>query len=432
MPEIDKHEIRSPELQEVMSGIPGSFLRWGLLLFFAIILSILAVTWFINYPNIVSAPLTITTYNSPVPLVAKSNGNISRLFVVNEEVIPMSKTVALIENQANWDDVKTVLRFIDSLKDNTKWDNAVMSYNIPESLNVGEIQSAWLRFVNAYDKFGKYDHQAYMHSKMLLIEKQIARQEEYLIELKKQQLLSEEDLSLSFKSYRRDSGLYEKNDYAISLNQLEKSKQALLQKQVSFSSLKSSIKNSESSMLKMQESLLDLRTQYEKELNQYRSDLSENLQMLKVSIGQWKEKYLVESPIKGKVTFTSYWNENQVIKAGDILATVIPEDTNRIIVRADVPVSGLGRVKVGQEVNIKLSGFPYMEFGVLTGKIRTLSLIPAGGSVYIAEIDLVNGLTSTYNISLDFINEMTGTADIITDNSRLIFRLIKPLYSIFK
>jgi multidrug resistance efflux pump len=79
--------------------------------------------------------------------------------------------------------------------------------------------------------------------------------------------------------------------------------------------------------------------------------------MLKVSIGQWKEKYLVESPIKGKVTFTSYWNENQVIKAGDILATVIPEDTNRIIVRADVPVSGLGRVKVGQEVNIKTLHF---------------------------------------------------------------------------
>jgi hypothetical protein len=41
----------------------------------------------------------------------------------------------------------------------------------------------------------------------------------------------------------------------------------------------------------------------------------------------------------------------------------------------------------------------------------------------------VNGLRSTYGINLGFINEMTGTADIITDNSRLIFRLIKPLRS---
>ncbi len=72
-----------------------------------------------------------------------------------------------------------------------------------------------------------------------------------------------------------------------------------------------------------------------------------------------------------------------------------------------------------------------MEFGVIKGKISTLSLVPAG-EAYIAEIDLINGLTSTYNISLHFINEMTGKADIITDNSRLIFRLIKPLNRILK
>jgi hypothetical protein len=431
MPEINKHEIRSPELQEVMSGIPGSFLKWGLFLFFAIILAILGVTWFINYPNIVTAPVTITTYNSPASLVAKVNGNISRLFVVNEEVITINKPVALIDNQADWNDVIIVIRFIDSLKDINDWENVVKDFETPVGLTLGDIQSAWLRFVNAFQRFGEYIGQAYIPSKLLLLEKQIARQEEYLIELENQQMLSEEDLWLSFKSYQRDSGLFDKNNYSISINQLEKSKQALLQKQVSFSSLKSSIKNSESSTLKMRETLLDLRIQYQKEINQYRSDLNESLQMLKVAIGQWKEKYLVESPINGKITFTSFWNKNQIIKAGDILATVIPDERSRIIVRANVPVSGLGRVRVGQEVNIKLSGFPYMEFGVIKGKIKSLSLVPAN-DVYIAEIDLVSGMRSTYKIELNFISEMTGTADIITDNSRLIFRLIKPLKSIFK
>jgi len=431
MPEINKHEIRSPELQEVMSGIPGSFLKWGLFLFFAIILAILGVTWFINYPNIVTAPVTITTYNSPASLIAKSNGNISKLFVVNEEDITINKPVALIENQAEWNDVIAVIGLIDSLKEIIDWENEVKIFETPVGLTLGEIQSAWLQFVNAFQKFGEYIGQAYIQSKLLLLEKQIARQEEYLIELKNQQLLSEEDLRLSFKSYQRDSGLFEKNNYSISINQLEKSKQVLLQKQVSFSSLKSSIKNTESSTLKMRESMLDLRIQYQKEINQYRADLNESLQMLIVAIGQWKEKYLVESPINGKITFTSFWNKNQIIKAGDILATVIPEERSRIIVRANVPVSGLGRVRIGQEVNIKLSGFPYMEFGVIKGRIKSLSLVPAN-DVYIAEIDLVNGMRSTYNIELNFISEMTGTADIITDNSRLIFRLIKPLRSIIK
>ncbi len=36
-------------------------------------------------------------------------------------------------------------------------------------------------------------------------------------------------------------------------------------------------------------------------------------------------------------------------------------------------------------------------------------------------------MRSIYKIELNFISEMTGAADIVTDNSRLIFRLIKPL-----
>jgi len=41
MAEINKQEIQSQELQEVMAGIPGSFLRWGLFLFFALLVAII-------------------------------------------------------------------------------------------------------------------------------------------------------------------------------------------------------------------------------------------------------------------------------------------------------------------------------------------------------------------------------------------------------
>jgi multidrug efflux pump subunit AcrA (membrane-fusion protein) len=431
MAEINKHEIRSPELQEVMSGIPGSFLKWGLFLFFAIILAILGVTWFINYPNIVTAPVTITTFNSPASLMAKSGGKIESLIVSNEENVKGKQPVAIIENTARYDDVKFLGSFIDSLKETPDWQENILKYFPPANLSIGEIQSSYSRFITLFQQFKEYLVQAYIPSKLSLLEEQIKKQEEYTAELLNQKRLSEEDLQLEINSYKRDSQLFFKSSYSISVNEFEQSKQALLQKQSSYSSLKASIKNNESSTLRMKETRLDLQVQLEKELHQYRLDLDEGFQLLNVAMDQWKEKYLIESPVRGKITFTSFWNENQVIKAGEILATVIPEDRSRIIIRANVPVSGLGRVRVGQEVNIKLSGFPYMEFGVIKGKIRSLSLVPAN-EVYIAEIDLVNGMRSTYNIELSFISEMTGTADIITDNSRLIFRLIKPLNSLIK
>ncbi len=414
-----------------MSEIPGRFLRWGLFLFFAIILAILGVTWFINYPDVVTAPVTITTYNSPAPLPAKSGGKIERLIVGNGSDVETDQPVAIIENTAQYEDILSLVAFLDTLEGNQDWQNDVNKYSPPEELSIGEVQTSYSRFLTYFFQFREYLRQSYINSKLKLLDQQIRKQNEYTAELLSQEKLSAEDLNLVLRSYERDSVLYYSKLHSVTLSEYERSKQALIQKKSAHSSLRASIRNNESSALKMKESRLDLLVQLDKELHQYKLDLDDSFRMLLLAIDQWKEKYLIKSPVKGRITFTSYWNINQVIKAGEILATVIPDDPSRIIARANVPVSGLGKVRIGQEVNIKLSGFPYMEYGVLKGRISTLSLVPAG-EYYIAEIDLANGLRSTYGINLGFINEMTGTAGIITDNSRLIFRLIKPLRIVFK
>lgn len=414
-----------------MAEIPGSFLRWGLFLFFAIIIAIVAVSWFINYPTIVTVPVTITTYNSPASLVVKSGGKIADLFTKNEGKVSARQSVALIENTAVWNDVLKLESIIETIDQKTEWKEVPLESIAGQNLSLGEIQSSYSRFISLFQQFKKYVKQSYITSKLDILEEQIHKQEEYTAELLNQKHISEEDLQLETNSYKRDSVLFYKSSYSISVNEFEKSKQALLQKKSSYSSLRASIKNNESSTLKMKETRLDLQVQLDKELYQYKLDLDEAFQLMNVAVDGWKEKYLIESPVDGKVTYTSYWNNNQVIKAGEVLATVIPDNASRIIIRAAIPASGLGRVRVGHEVNIKLSGFPYLEFGVLRGRIKSLSLVPVNDS-YIAEIDLVNGLKTTYNKEIGFISEMTGTADIITDNSRLIFRLIKPLSSLIK
>jgi len=48
----------------------------------------------------------------------------------------------------------------------------------------------------------------------------------------------------------------------------------------------------------------------------------------------------------------------------------------RIIGKADIPSTGIGKVKSGQTVNIKLDNYPYMEFGMIKAKIKNISLVP--------------------------------------------------------
>ena len=75
---------------------------------------------------------------------------------------------------------------------------------------------------------------------------------------------------------------------------------------------------------------------------------------------------------------------------------------------------------------VNLTVFCNMEFGILKGRVKSLSLVPVAGG-YIADIELLNGMKTTYNREIGFIQEMNGTAEIITEESRLIYKFINPL-----
>ena len=119
-----------------------------------------------------------------------------------------------------------------------------------------------------------------------------------------------------------------------------------------------------------------------------------------------------------------------MINAGERLATVVPNEETIIIARAYIASVDLGKVAIGQQVNIKLSGFPYMEYGVLIGRVNSISQVPEKEG-YVAEIELIKGMESVFGEKLKFIQQMDGTADIITEETRLIYRLIHPLRTLF-
>ena len=429
MAELNKQEIRSPELQEVMSGIPGSFLKWGLFIFFAIILILIVGSYFIKNPEIVTVSVIITTQNPPVVLVAKSGGEIEKLFVTEGSVINEDEVVALIGNTRDYEDVKRLNLFLSDFDDKSDWIKIVKTHQPPPDLSLGEIQSNYTGFQKEWKQMKDYLEQSYIPAKLNLLEKQIKKKTEYNIEVARQKIFLAEDLALAKSSFGRDSMLYNKASYSISINEFERSRQGYIQKLYSYSVFNASLRNNEADFLRIKENLLDLHIQYEKELKQHIFNMEESLQLLRSAISQWEERYVIKSPITGRVTLTRFRNENQVIKAGETLATVIPDSPTNIVARAVIPISGFGKIEIGQTVNIKLSGFPYMQYGVLKGRIYSLSQVPGEGG-FSADIELTEGMTSTYSEKIRFIHEMDGTADIITEDTRLIYKFINPLKAI--
>lgn len=71
-----------------------------------------------------------------------------------------------------------------------------------------------------------------------------------------------------------------------------------------------------------------------------------------------------------------FWSKHQYINTGEQSFAIIPNSPGKIIGKCKVSVSGIGKIMPQQKVNIKLDGFPYMEFGIMQGLVENISLIP--------------------------------------------------------
>ena len=93
-----------------------------------------------------------------------------------------------------------------------------------------------------------------------------------------------------------------------------------------------------------------------------------------------------------------------------------------------------GKVRVGQRVNVKLNDFPYNEYGMLRVKIKNISLVPVvenNQSSYVLEVEFPDPLTTTYKKTISFRQQISGQAEIITDDTRLLEKLLNPIRAIF-
>jgi multidrug resistance efflux pump len=153
---------------------------------------------------------------------------------------------------------------------------------------------------------------------------------------------------------------------------------------------------------------------------------------LKKTITEWELKYVLNSSIGGEVSFMQIWSKGQMINPGDIVFTVVPNSLKNYIGKVKAKGQNSGKLKIGQKVNIRLINYPYREYGLISGKVSSISLTPDKEGYLLLNISLPHGLITSYKKKVNFQQEMTGTADIITEDMRLIERLLYQFRDLFQ
>lgn len=432
MPEKTKHiNLRSEEVQEILTKVPHGMIRYGNVLFLGLIVLLLFLSWLIKYPDIVTARATLTTKIPPQKVYAKSSRQIDSIFVNQSDKVVSGQTLAVLENTANYDDVIYLKRVLGTIG-LTKSGFYFPLDKMPLML-LGDIEASYAVFENAYlvyilnRRLNPYKSEK---RAVVIIQHEL---ENKLKNLKNQIDFKTAELGFERKKLERSEQLYHKG--VISTQEHE-------QAQMEYLGAQRDLKNLKSSLFQLQQSLAENRKSSRGVFINKTTDkktllrkVIQSFHQLKMSIRHWEFQYVLQAEIKGKVYFFNHWSKHQTVQQGDLVFTVIPAKNSPYIAKLKTPIQNSGKIKVGQKVLIKLQNYPEQEFGLLTGRVKNISKIPEiedDQRFYTVNVAMPDKLVTSYGKEIDFKGEMFGSAEIITQDVRLIERFFYQLKDALK
>ena len=418
--EEDKIVLRSEEVNEILTATPKWIFRWGISVIFILIITGIGLSYFIRYPAILTANITLTTLNPPVTLIAKSNGKITYLLVKNNEKVKLQQTIAVIENTANYKNVLYLDSISNQLINQLKLTDALPQLKIRDSLKIGELTPNYLLVLKTIKDLNLYKEINIYKRQIELLKKDLTNYNDLLGKYKKQEAINKEQLGLYETDYNRDKSLFEGK--VISAREFETKKKEYLGALNSNEQIKITVSNALIQINSIEKNILQLQIQDYQEQAKLKNELQQNLKSLVSEASKWKQLYLIESPIDGKISFFNVWAVNQNIKTGDELFSIVSLQKQEFIGKCTLPTTNTGKLAIGQNVNIKLDNYPYNENGMLQGIVANISEV-TNKDMYAIDVNLKNGLTTSYNKVLQYKEEMKGKAEIITKNSSVMERV---------
>jgi HlyD family secretion protein len=425
-------EFRSEPVQEILGTVPSWIIRWGTTLFFSIIILLLVGSWFFQYPEVVpNLDVEVVTTEPPAEVIARSSGKIENFFIIDKQVVKAGDSIAVIENPADFNDmffIRDELKRFRPLLDAEEL-NAITGFDFLNNMSLGDVQDEYANFLKDFFDMKNFVELDYYERKIETLNQQLKDHRITYNYVYDQQQTLLEDYQLENRNFERYEALYD--SAAISQLELDNARGEMLSKQSAYESTRIDLGNKKLQIDELEADILDLELQYENERNDLQLAIHKSFNNLNGAINNWVQDFLIMAPIDGSATFNKFWTVNQNVTEGEKIVSIVPVDSSNIIGKLTMPVYRSGKVKVGQKVNIRFENYPYMEFGMVTGYVDKISIVPADNT-YAVDVLFPDGLRTNYNVDLPFNQKMRGKAEIITQDTRLLERIFRPLRSLIQ
>jgi multidrug efflux pump subunit AcrA (membrane-fusion protein) len=424
---------RSEPIRDIIERMPTHFGTVITCLVMGLVLLLCTLASFIRYPDTVTGEIVINAKYAPVKLVANSPGRIILLNFKPRDDVREGEYIAYIQNGAN---IPDMLKIKDLLRQtNLYGEGFERNFPLfPPRVSLGEVNLKYYTFLNDFQQLYEYKRSNVYEKQEENLRNDIGRLNAILANNKLLEETHLKNLALTRKFSYRDS---------ILLAEKIATEDELDQSNINYLTSKQNYQTAVNNIISTQQQIEDDENKLQQQVIQRKDkerqmllDLRSAFNDLKDNINSWELQWVFKSPMDGQVDFLKFLSNNEFTQAGEELFAVVPRQ-NKIIGQVQLPAAGAGKVRVGQEVIIKLDNYPYEEYGSIKGLVASISLMSnktktanqTEVSNYLVDVELPRDLRSNYGKQLEFKYGIKGSADIICTDKKLIERFFDNLRS---
>lgn len=412
----NKSILRSDFVQDMLFQQPSFIVRWGLFLFMLVFIMLIIACWLIKYPDMVQAKGKLTTISASKDIKAKFDGKIAEILVKENQLVKKEEVIAIMESTTDYKEVCELSSSLNAIDKKLRNSNVfdISSEFQTHFRNLGDLQSYYQVYREAYSQYAKCVSGGFYDKKLSILRIDLKNFKAYNENLIQNQKLENKDYLLQKETYEANKALLDK--HVISLLEFRQEQSKFLNKEMSIPLAKNVILSNSFQKSEKEKEILEI----ENQIVLQKATFSQSLQTLRSQIDNWRMKYLLTSPIDGRLSYTTFLQENQIVSANNTIAFISPF-RSKYYVEILIPQTNFGKVKNGQTVLIKFISYPSQEFGNISGKIDFISNMPTD-SGYVSRVLLTNGLTTDYGKKISYHAGLHAYCDIITNDLRLLER----------
>ncbi len=369
----DPNDIHLSEREETLYllGNPPSWMtQYGIIvvgIFFSILLTL---SYLIEYPDIVTCRVVLTTENPPIRIMAQSSNRIAAFFVHENQSVTEGSLLAVLENTADWEDVLRLEKIL--LAPNPQRGLSTLRESGTPPLGVGGLQGVYSTLMQNAKDYDYFIHKNGVATKIEHLQNQIDGLQAMNQNLEKQKDIQTKEFVLTEQDFNRQKQLH--TEGVISDADFEKSQAQRLQQSRQIAATEATFIQNGMQIKQIESQISDLSQSKNDNDNTKQTTLAEDIQRTLSAIAEWKKTYLIIAPISGKATLSKVWATKQTINAGEEVLTIVPtEGSSKVFCQATMPIANSGKVKTGLTATVRLDNFPFQEYGVLEGRVQNIA-----------------------------------------------------------